>query len=176
MKFVMNGCLIIGTMDGANVEIAEEIGEENMFIFGNRVEGVNQIRRKLWEGLKDYIGKRLQRVFDTILSGYFGDTDICHHIIVDLMENRDHYITCFDFYPYVEAQNKVDETYKDYKKWTQMAIRGVAKSGKFSSDRTISQYCSEIWNIEPMPVPHPSTNPAQRTRSFANLSDMAENN
>lgn len=74
MKFVMNGGLIIGTMDGANVEIAEKIGEENMFIFGELVDGVQKIRKELFEGKKGYLGGRLKRVFDTITSGFFGDT------------------------------------------------------------------------------------------------------
>ena len=153
MKFVMNGGLIIGTMDGANVEIAEEIGEENMFIFGERVDGVGKIRQAMAEGQRDYVGSRLRRVFDSIKNGMFGDVSVMHHIIDSLCDGGDHYITCFDFYPYIEAQNKVDDTYKDYKKWTQMAINGVAMSGKFSSDRTISQYCNEIWDIEPFPTP-----------------------
>jgi starch phosphorylase len=89
-----------------------------------------------------------------------------------LADGGDHYITCFDFYGYVDAQDVVDRTYRDYKKWTAMAIKGVALSGKFSSDRTISEYCSEIWDIQPVPVPHPSTNPNQRTRSFANLAEF----
>ena len=173
MKFVMNGGLIIGTMDGANVEIAEEIGEENMFIFGERVEGVNRIRREIWEGKRGYVGGRLKRVFDTIKSGFFGDTGIIHPILDHLGDGGDHYITCFDFYSYIDAQNVVDQTYRDYKKWTKMAILGIAKSGKFSSDRTIAEYCSEIWDIEPVPVPHPSSDPNQRTRSFANLSEVA---
>merc|ERR1712083_1088449 len=172
MKFVMNGGLIIGTMDGANVEIAEEIGEENMFIFGERVDGVSRIRKALHEGRRGYVGERLQRVFDTIKGGFFGDTQIIHPILDGLADGGDHYITCFDFYSYVDAQGVVDRTYTDYRKWTQMAILGVAKSGKFSSDRTISEYCGEIWDIEPVPVPHPSTNPNQRTRSFANLAEF----
>lgn len=141
MKFVMNGGLIIGTLDGANVEIAKEIGEENMFIFGEEVDGVNKIRKELHEGKKNYIGGRLKRVFDTITSGFFGDTSMCHHILTDLTEGRDHYITAFDFYPYIDANDKVDETYRDYAKWTKMAINGIAMSGFFSSDRTISEYC-----------------------------------
>ena len=76
MKFVMNGCLIIGTMDGANVEIAQEIGEENMFIFGERVDGVNRIRKQLYEGKRGYLGGRLKRVWETIKSGFFGDTSM----------------------------------------------------------------------------------------------------
>lgn len=146
MKFVMNGCLIIGTMDGANVEIAEEIGEENMFIFGERVDGVNRIRKEMWQGKRDYVGGRLQRVFDTIKSGFFGDTHVVHPILDQLADGGDHYITCFDFYSYIDAQERVDATYRDQRKWNEMAIIGVAKSGKFSSDRTIAQYCGEIWD------------------------------
>lgn len=103
MKFVMNGGLIIGTMDGANVEIAEKIGEENMFIFGELVDGVDRIRKELYEGKKPKLGARLKRVFDTVTSGFFGDTQMVHHILTDLEEGRDHYITCFDFYSYVDA-------------------------------------------------------------------------
>lgn len=171
MKFVMNGGLIIGTMDGANVEIAEEIGEENMFIFGERVDGVNKIRKELWEGKRGYIGKRLQRVFDCIKDGMFGDVTVMHHIIDSLGDGGDHYITCFDFYAYIDAQNKVDEVYRNQRKWNQMAITGIARSGKFSSDRTISEYCDHIWDIKPVPIPHPSTSANTRTRSFANLGD-----
>ena len=172
MKFVMNGGLIIGTMDGANVEIAEEIGEENMFIFGERVDGVDACRKQMYDGKRDYVGKRLKRVFDTIKAGFFGDTSVIHPILDHLQDGGDHYITCFDFYGYIDANNVVDQTYRDYRKWTEMAIVGVAKSGKFSSDRTIAEYCSQIWDAKPVPVPHPSTNPNQRTRSFANLAQL----
>ena len=147
MKFVMNGGLIIGTMDGTNVEIAQEIGEANMFIFGERVEGVNRIRKELHEGKRGYVGKRLQRVFDSIHSGMFGDVSVMHPIIHAVSNGGDHYLTCFDFYSYIDAQNVVDETYRDQKKWTRMAITGVAKSGKFSSDRTIAEYCKDIWGV-----------------------------
>lgn len=103
MKFVMNGCLIIGTMDGANVEIAEEIGDENMFIFGERVDGVNKIRKDMAEGKRGYVGTRLQMVFDSIKDGEFGDCDIVFPILDGLADGGDHYITCFDFYSYIEA-------------------------------------------------------------------------
>jgi starch phosphorylase len=103
MKFIMNGSLIIGTMDGANVEIAEEIGEENMFIFGERVAGVEKIRKELHEGKRGYVGGRLGRVFDTIKSGFFGDTQVIHPILDTLANGGDNYITCFDFYSYVDA-------------------------------------------------------------------------
>lgn len=172
MKFVMNGGLIIGTMDGANVEIAEEIGEHNMFIFGERVDGVNRIRKELYEGKTNYVGSRLQKVFNVINDGFFGDVSIIEPIIGSLANGGDHYITCFDFYSYIDAQNRVDETYRDYAKWTKMAIEGIANSGKFSSDRTISEYATEIWDIEPHPIPHPSTIANKRERSFANFGDL----
>merc|ERR1719329_977467 len=89
MKFVMNGCLIIGTMDGANVEIAEEIGKENMFIFGEDIAGVNRIRQEMRDGRRDYVGKRLGRVFDTIKSGFFGDTQVIHPILDQLCDGGD---------------------------------------------------------------------------------------
>jgi starch phosphorylase len=103
MKFVMNGGLIIGTMDGANVEICEEIGEHNMFIFGERVDGVNKIRKELYEGKRGYVGGRLQKCFNAIKEGFFGDVSIIEPIIDSLADGGDHYITCFDFYSYIDA-------------------------------------------------------------------------
>ena len=173
MKFVMNGGLIIGTMDGANVEIAEEIGEDNMFIFGERVEGVNKIRAELAAGKRNYVGSRLQSVFDAIMDGTFGDCSIVHGVLEAIQTGGDHYITCFDFYSYLEAQALADKTYRDYRKWTRMAITGIAKSGFFSSDRTIAEYCSDIWDVKPVPIPTPPTNAASRNRSFANLAEVA---
>jgi starch phosphorylase len=169
MKFIMNGSIIIGTMDGANVEIAEEIGEENMFIFGERVAGVERIRKELAEGKRGYVGGRLQRVFDTIKSGFFGDTQVIHPILDHLANGGDHYITCFDFYSYIDAQERADVLYKDQKKWNEMCIIGIVKSGKFSSDRTIAEYCSHIWQVEDEAVVLPSTSANQRVRSFPNL-------
>ena len=116
-----------------------------MFIFGERVDGVTRIRKELHEGKTGYVGTRLQKVFNAINDGFFGDVSVITPILGSLAHGGDHYITCFDFYSYIDAQNLVDETYRDYKKWTQMAIHGVAMSGKFSSDRTISEYCTDIW-------------------------------
>lgn len=170
MKFVMNGCLIIGTMDGANVEIAEEIGEDNMFIFGARVEEVEDLRSKISSGEKKTLNKPLQRVFDAILSGVFGDVKIIHNIIGDLKEGRDYYLVTSDFNSYIKAQNKVDECYRNPLLWNQMSITGVAKSFKFSSDRTITEYCESIWNVERVPIPTPSD--TERVRSFSNISSI----
>ena len=167
MKFVMNGCLIIGTMDGANVEIAEEIGEENMFIFGARVEEVEGLRHTVFSGQSGLITKKLQRIFDAITSGVFGDVSIIHHIINDLKEGRDFYLLTADFESYIMAQNKVDATYKDQALWNKMSILGVSKSSKFSSDRTIAEYCESIWEVDRVPIPIPSD--TERVRSFSNL-------
>ena len=103
MKFVMNGCLIIGTMDGANVEIAEEIGEENMFIFGMDIPGVNKARDEMYtQGKRDYVGSRLSKVYEKIKSGDFGgDTDAFRKLINSLIEGKDHYLVSQDFYSYL---------------------------------------------------------------------------
>ena len=118
MKFVMNGCLIIGTMDGANVEIAEEVGHENMFVFGMNVDAVNHELQKMRGGYRGYVGGRLARVFETIKSGTFGgDTFAFQNLINSLCNGGDNYLVCHDFYSYLEAQEKVDNTYKDQIKW-----------------------------------------------------------
>lgn len=177
MKFVMNGCLILGTMDGANVEIAEEIGVDNMFVFGKNVAEVDQARKEMYGGKRDYIGQRLKRVFETIKSGRFGgNTQAFINLIGALEGGHDHYLVCHDFYSYLEVQERVDATYRDPAKWNKMAIIGVAKSGKFSSDRTIKEYCQDIWRIESQPIPKPSMNPQTRVRSFANLPTLEQDN
>jgi glycogen phosphorylase len=172
MKFIMNGCLIIGTMDGANVEISEEIGEDNMFIFGARIQEVDELRHLLFSGKKNNVGKRLQKVFDAIYSGMFGDVSIVHPIIESYTEGKDYYLVTADFNSYVKAQNKVDETYRNQKLWNKMSIMGVAKSFKFSSDRTIQEYCDSIWKAERVPIPTPSDH--ERVRSFSNIYSAAK--
>ena len=114
MKFVMNGCLIIGTMDGANVEIAEEIDVENMFIFGKNVEEVAEAKRLMHEGDRSYVGSRLGRVYETIKCGTFGgNTQAFIHLIDSLINGGDNYLVSHDFYSYMEAQDRVDAAYRD---------------------------------------------------------------
>lgn len=104
----------------------------------------------MYGGKRDYIGKRLARVFDVIKSGRFGgSTGAFKELIGNLEDGKDHYLVSHDFYSYLEAQERVDAAYRDTRLWNKMAIIGVAKSSKFSSDRTISEYCRDIWNIEP---------------------------
>jgi len=120
------------------------------------------------DGRLDYVGSIIGSTFDAIKNGTFGDLTIIHNYLNHICNGGDYYINCYDFKSYVEAQNKVDETYLNYKKWTSMAIRGISKSGKFSSDRTISEYCEYIWDIEPVSVPHGSYEANKRVTSYAN--------
>ena len=119
----------------------------------------------MWEGRRNYVGKQLGRVFDTIRSGFFGDTSVIHGLIDHLCDGGDHYITCTDFYSYLEAQERADQAYRNVRQWNQMAIMGIAKCGKFSSDRTIAEYCGEIWGVQPCPVPNPSMTSTNRVVS-----------
>eukprot|EP00894_Picocystis_sp_ML_P001991 jgi/Pico_ML_1/52508/g3204.t2 len=146
MKFAMNGSLIIGTMDGANVEIAEEIGEENMFIFGVRAPEVPRLR----ESRGDFQApERFNEAVSMISRGEFGWSDFFQPLVDNISGSTDFYLLANDFLSYVEAQDQVDAAYRDQARWTKMSILSVAGSGKFSSDRTIQQYAKEIWGICP---------------------------
>ena len=135
MKFAMNGCLIIGTMDGANVEIAEEIGKQNMFIFGVSADAVPSLRRDraTWK-----VDPRFHAVVDTIRKGFFGWADYFAPILSSIT-GADYYLLGVDFGGYLDAQDRVDAAYRDKDKWTRMSILSTAGSGKFSSDRTIRE-------------------------------------
>lgn len=159
MKFVMNGGLIVGTMDGANVEIREECGDETMFVFGALECDVEGIRAKAKAG--DYpIDPRLQQVFQSIRNGSFSRDDPSAHSeicgMIDRILNNgngvcgDHYLICADFPSYLEAQAKVDETFKNKKLWWSLSIQAAAGMGKFSTDRTIEEYRTKIWDIKPL--------------------------
>ncbi|XP_039132132.1 alpha-glucan phosphorylase, H isozyme [Dioscorea cayenensis subsp. rotundata] len=156
MKFSLNGCLIIGTLDGANVEIREEIGEENFFLFGARADEVPKLRkeRELGQFKPD---PRFEEAKQFIRSGAFGSYD--YNPLLDSLEGNsgygrgDYFLVGHDFPSYMDAQAQVDEAYKDKRRWLKMSIMSTAGSGKFSSDRTISQYAKEIWDIKACPVP-----------------------
>ncbi|CDP09144.1 unnamed protein product [Coffea canephora] len=156
MKFALNGCLIIGTLDGANVEIREEIGEENFFLFGARAEEVPRLRKERENGLFKP-DPRFEEAKQFIRSGAFGSYD--YNPLLESLEGNsgygrgDYFLVGYDFPSYMDAQARVDEAYKDRKRWIKMSILSTAGSGKFSSDRTISQYAKEIWNIEECAVP-----------------------
>ncbi|KGN47109.1 alpha-glucan phosphorylase, H isozyme [Cucumis sativus] len=156
MKFALNGCLIIGTLDGANVEIREEIGEENFFLFGATADDVPRLRKEREGGLFKP-DPRFEEAKQFIRSGAFGNYD--YGPLLDSLEGNsgygrgDYFLVGHDFSTYMDAQARVDEAYKDRKLWLKMSILSTAGSGKFSSDRTIAQYAKEIWNIQECRVP-----------------------
>ncbi|CAM8909927.1 unnamed protein product [Rhodiola kirilowii] len=156
MKFALNGCLIIGTLDGANVEIREEVGEDNFFLFGATADQVPKLRKEREDGLFKP-DPRFEEAKQFIRSGAFGSYD--YNPLLDSLEGDsgygrgDYFLVGYDFPSYMDAQEEVDEVYKDRKRWLKMSILSTAGSGKFSSDRTISQYAKEIWNIQQCPVP-----------------------
>ena len=138
MKFAMNGALIIGTMDGANVEIAEEIGKENMFIFGGNVQEVHRYRELDDSVRKSKLDGRLKNAFKAIFDNKFGPlNDEIKGYLGRVESGSDYYCLGLDFPSYCDAQERADRAYKNQAEWNRMAITGVAKSGKFSSDRTI---------------------------------------
>lgn len=154
MKFSMNGALTIGTLDGANIEIREEVGEENFFLFGLTVDEVMKLKSQGYDPMEIYKkNQELKAAIDLISSGHFsnGDKELFKPL-VDSLIYHDEYMLFADFDSYVRCQKEVSKTYKDIKKWTKMSILNVARIGKFSSDRSIKEYCEKIWNIEPQPV------------------------
>lgn len=172
MKFAMTGSLIIGTRDGANIEIAKEIGEDNIFFFGCDVKGVWQLRNDMRNGKTDYVGKRLAKVFQYILEGHFGDTHFIKDYIKNLMEGGDYYIVCSDFYNYLEAQERVDAGYKDLNEWYKKTLISISKMGFFSSDRSIQDYCDKIWHVKPVEIPKPSNEASKHVISSTSLKKL----
>ncbi|CAI7920425.1 unnamed protein product [Closterium sp. NIES-53] len=147
MKFAMNGGLIIGTMDGANVEIAEEIGEENMFIFGVREHEVSRLRRERPGYNPD---GRFTNAVNMIRNGQFGWVDYFAPLVqsLDGSMGGDFYLLANDFPSYLQAQAKVDETWRNKGQWEKMSILSTAGMSKFSSDRTIAEYAKDIWHVQ----------------------------
>ncbi|KAJ1921879.1 Non-essential glycogen phosphorylase [Mycoemilia scoparia] len=152
MKFVMNGGLILGTIDGANVEIAEEVGEDNIVTFGVLAHEVEQYRHALRFGHMDGVGPELANVFKIIQEGTFGDSRTFQPIIDSIVYGGDVYLVSIDFPSYIAAQKALDVMYLDRDAWIKRSIMCVARTSKFSSDRSIEDYAEEIWNIEPYPV------------------------
>ncbi|KAF5191379.1 Glycogen phosphorylase [Thalictrum thalictroides] len=153
MKFSMNGCVLIGTLDGANVEIREEVGEDNFFLFGARAHEIAELRKERAEG-KFVPDPRFEEVKAYIRSGVFGSSNY-NDLMGSLEGNEgygraDYFLVGKDFPSYIECQEKVDEAYRDQKRWTRMSILNTAGSYKFSSDRTIREYAKDIWNINPV--------------------------
>ncbi|HGO5857032.1 TPA: glycogen/starch/alpha-glucan phosphorylase [Mannheimia haemolytica] len=150
MKFALNGALTIGTLDGANVEILDHVGKENIFIFGNEVEQVEELRRNGYSPYHYYEkDSELNEAISQILNGKFSPEDPYRY--QDLILNSgDYYQACADYRSYVEAQEKVAQAYRNKKAWTRSAIINIANMGYFSSDRSVMDYAKNIWHIEPM--------------------------
>ncbi|KAG9481115.1 hypothetical protein GDO78_010391 [Eleutherodactylus coqui] len=160
MKFMLNGALTIGTMDGANVEMAEEAGEENLFIFGMRIEDVAEMDKKGYNAQEYYHRlPELKQAMDQIQSGYFSpsNTDLFKDL-VDMLFYHDRFKVFADYEAYVKCQERVSALYKNSKEWTKVVIKNIAASGKFSSDRTIKEYAKDIWGVEPSDLKIPAPN------------------
>ena len=155
MKFVMTGSIILGTSDGANIEIAEEIGENNIFLFGKKVDEVAQIREELKNGKRNYISDNLKECFDALYLNKFGDTNFIHDYLNGLQNGGDYYCTCHDFEEYIKIQEKVDKEYQDKEKWDNICFENICHMGFFSSDRCVQNYANDIWKIKPIEVPKP---------------------
>ncbi|XP_030554933.1 glycogen phosphorylase [Drosophila novamexicana] len=151
MKFQLNGALTIGTLDGANVEMAEEMGMDNIFIFGMNVVEVEALKAKGYNAYDYYnANAEVKQVIDQIQGGFFspGNPNEFKNI-ADILLKYDHYFLLADFDAYLKAQDLVSKTYQNQAKWLEMSINNIASSGKFSSDRTIAEYAREIWGVEP---------------------------
>lgn len=153
MKFALNGALTIGTLDGANVEIEEEVGKENIFIFGLHADEVPALRKSF--NPQDYIAKDpyLQKTLAMINEGFFSpeEVDLFKPLMHTITEG-DYYMVMADFAPYHDCQAEVDKLYKKQNQWTEKAILNVANMGKFSSDRTITDYNTDIWNCDKVSI------------------------
>jgi glycogen phosphorylase len=154
MKFALNGALTIGTLDGANIEIREAVGEENFFLFGLTAGEVRAKRAAAYRPWDYYSSKpELREVIDQISSGHFsrGDGNLFKPLVDSLMK-YDPYLVLADYEAYTRCQQQVSEAYKDRENWTRMSILNTARMGKFSSDRAIREYCEKIWNAQPVKV------------------------
>jgi starch phosphorylase len=154
MKFALNGALTVGTLDGANVEIREEVGKDNFFLFGLTVKQVTELRSRGYQP-RDYYEQNsmLREVLDLIGSGVLsnGDKDLFRPVVDNLLQ-YDPFFLLADYQSYVDCQNQVSALWADQPEWTRRSILNVARMGKFSADRSIDDYCERIWNVKPIHV------------------------
>jgi len=154
MKFSMNGALTIGTLDGANVEIRDEVGAENFFLFGLSTDEVYALKARGYSPMSFYASNaELREVLGLLRGGFFsrGDTELFRGLVDGLM-HHDPYMLLADFASYVECQKQVSMAYEDKQHWTRMSILNAARTGKFSSDRSINEYCNDIWKAKSVPI------------------------
>ncbi len=155
MKFALNGALTIGTLDGANIEILEEVGEDNIFIFGLSTEGVCNLRASGYEPWKYYDeNQELKRAIDMISDGFFSPGEQSRYRMISdaLLRGGDHFLLLADYAAYIECQERVDKEFLDPDEWARKAIINVANMGKFSADRTIHAYAKEIWGVKKLDI------------------------
>jgi len=158
MKFALNGALTIGTLDGANIEIRQEVGEDNFFLFGLSADEVADLRSGGYEPWRVYEeNAELRQALDQLRDGHFSPENptlfrpVLDTLgVTDRQPGRDHFMVLADFEAYVQCQERVSEAYRDPSRWTRMSILNVANMGKFSSDRTIMEYARDIWDVAPM--------------------------
>ena len=152
MKFALNGALTLGTLDGANVEILDNVGEDHIFIFGNTVEQVEALRREGYRPFDYYQNdEQLREVIDQIIRGDFSPEEPNrYHSLIQGLQYHDYYQSFADFRSYMEAQKAVDKKYQDRDVWIASTIQNMVNMGFFSSDRTILEYAKNIWKIEPL--------------------------
>ena len=152
MKFAMNGALTIGTLDGANVEIRDAVGHENFFLFGLTAKEVEQRKAEGYTPRSVYLSNpELRETIDLIDSGFFssGDRALFQPVVESLL-TRDDYMLLADYQSYVDCQQRVSNAYADWSNWNRMSILNSARVGRFSSDRSIREYCRDIWKIKPI--------------------------
>jgi glycogen phosphorylase len=154
MKFAMNGALTIGTLDGANVEIRDEVGDENIFIFGLTAEQVAETRGHYNPREVYHNDEEIRRAIDLIRTDFFSlnEPGIFRPLVSALLDEGDYYMHLADLPGFIEAQANVDRLYRDENSWTEKAIINIARTGRFSSDRTIAEYAKDIWKVDPVDV------------------------
>lgn len=157
MKFMMNGAVTIGTLDGANIEILEEVGNENFFLFGLTANDVEQLRHHYDPNSIIDQNEDLRKVMQLLESGYFNQFEpgVFDPIIHSIRNPGDQWMTAADFGSYVSAQQQAAEAFRDQQRWLKMSIINCARSGKFSTDRTMQEYNRDIWHLTPQPIPQP---------------------
>ncbi len=155
MKFAMNGALTVGTLDGANIELRDEVGAENFFLFGLTTDEIATLARQGYRpGDSVQTNDALREAIALVRQGFFsrGDVDLFRPLLDSLL-HHDPFFVLADFASYVECQERINQAYMDKERWTRMSILNTARSGKFSSDRTVREYATDIWRADPVPIP-----------------------
>jgi starch phosphorylase len=148
MKFMMNGAITLGTLDGSTVDIAERVGPDNCMIFGLKAHEIDECRRSGYMPMDLYNSdERIRRVTDRLVDGTYERLSGNFSLVRDSVIHSDHFFVLKDFRSYVDAWEKLNELYRDQTAWTKMAVTNIAKSWYFSSDRTIKEYATEIWHL-----------------------------